>query len=174
MAGYELPRDGWSACSPGRRWPALSGRQQPAFPGHHRKIREPPFRIDSRHPWSASSHQPSERAVANALLTPKGGSFTGCTRILRRKEELCAAKTEKGTSVPIGTADPDTIYNPPCTSTAFAAGERSISSGQSLRALEITEFKEPSQVHVTNGISPHIYKSMGLTKGPQLQRRTRP
>jgi hypothetical protein len=80
--------------------------------------------------------------------------------MLRRKEELCGAKAEKSTSMPIGTADPDTIYNPPRASTAFAAGERSISSGQSLRALESNEIKEPSQVHMTNGISPHSHESM--------------
>jgi hypothetical protein len=31
------------------------------------------------------------------------------------------------------TADPDTTYDPPCAGTAFTAGKRSISSGQSLR-----------------------------------------
>lgn len=79
----------------------------------------------------------------------------------KKKGQACHARKAKGIVADafFGTADPDTIYNPPRTSTAFAAGERSISSGQSLRALKRTEFKESSQVHVPNEINPHSHES---------------
>lgn len=50
--------------------------------------------------------------------------------------DAALAMRTRGVASSLATADPDTIYNPPCAGTAtteIAAGKRSVSSGQSLQ-----------------------------------------
>lgn len=44
---------------------------------------------------------------------------------------------EQVSPINLGIEDPDTAFDPPCASTAFAAGKCSISSGRSLRQVAL-------------------------------------